>query len=93
MPSRPLDNLDFLQELIDAPQEVERKSRTRKPKDIRDQTTWFRLNHNISGTCSQKQECLGLLLYDKGPGRVTSIVNEVEMCRICFLEGLAYHGD
>lgn len=123
----PLTNLDFLQELIETP-DPPRGTRTRKPKDTRDQDTWFKLDHIIarcldcgstnvekgytsadnpdhsfpdncldcqstnvrmSGLCSQGDKCAGLILYDKGPDRVTAIVNDVEMCRICFLEGLA----
>jgi hypothetical protein len=87
----PIDNIDFLQELLDAPEE--KNTRTRKPKDIRDQDTWYKLNHNVLGTCSQGSECLGLVLHDKGPGRVTAVVNDVEMCRFDFLNGLAKSND
>jgi hypothetical protein len=83
----PIENIDFLQELLDAPEE--KTTRTRKPKDIRDQDVWFKLNHNVMGVCSQGTECLGLVLHNKGPGRVTAVVNGVEMCRLDFLNGLA----
>ena len=46
-------------------------------------------NVRLTGYCSQGENCAGKLLYDKGPERVTAIVNDVEMCRIDFLDGLA----
>lgn len=90
-----IDSLSFLQELLDTSQTTTAR-KPRKPKDIRDQHNWFHnpnVVHDIKGTCSQGSECLGLILYNKGPGRVTAIVNDVEMCRICFLDGLAYKGE
>lgn len=88
----PIDDLDFLQEILELPEKEARTPRTRKPKDVRDHDNWFRLEHNISGTCSQGEDCLGRIYYGKGPGRVTAIVNGIEMCRIDFLEGLGYNG-
>lgn len=85
----PLTNLEFLQELIDTP-EPQKSPRVRKAKDTRDMDTWFKLNHIIMGTCSQGENCAGLILANKGPGRVTALVNGVEMCRFDFLDGLAY---
>lgn len=46
-------------------------------------------NVRMTGYCSQGDNCAGKLLYGKGPERVTAIVNDVEMCRIDFLDGLA----
>jgi len=83
-----VDDLDFLQELINTP-EPATTPRARKKQDIRDQDTWFKLDHSIMGVCSRGENCIGKVLYDKGPDRVTAIVNEVEMCRYDFLDGLA----
>lgn len=127
MPSIPISDLDFLNDLIETP-DPPKGTRTRKPKDTRDLDTWFKLDHvnnrcldcgeinciekgyegadnkssfpskclncgslnvHITGTCSQAENCLGILMQDKGPERVTSIVNGVEMCRWDFLDGLA----
>lgn len=87
--AQPLDNLDFLQELLDIPDDP--VNRTRKPKDVRDYDTWFKLDHIILGTCSQGPNCAGKILHNKGPGRITAIVNNIEMCRIDFLGGLAHN--
>lgn len=131
MPSQPVSDLEFLQDLIDTP-DPPKGTRTRKPKDTRDVDTWFKLDHinnrclecgeincieigyegateessfkshcmlcesenvQITGTCSQGENCIGAVLYNKGPERVTSIVNGVEMCRFDFLDGLAYTGN
>lgn len=128
MPSNPVSDLDFLQDLIDTP-DPPKGTRTRKPKDTRDHDTWFKLDHinnrcldcgeincvekgydgasafkshclncgseNVhdSGTCSQGDNCIGAVIYDKGPERVTAIVNGIEMCRFDFLDGLAYAGN
>lgn len=131
MPQQPIDNLDFLEELVSTPDPL-KGTRTRKPKDTRDQDTWFKLDHinnrcldcgainsvergydgateessflshcmicestNVqdTGCCSQGENCIGAVLYDKGPERVTAIVNEVEMCRFDFLDGLAHVND
>jgi len=129
MPSLPISDLNFLNELIETP-DPPKGTRTRKPKDTRDLDTWFKLDHvnnrclecgaintvekgyegagdssssfpshcldcgseNVqdTGTCSQGDECLGIVMQDKGPYRVTSIVNGVEMCRWDFLDGLAH---
>lgn len=127
MPSIPVSDIDFLQDLIDTP-DPPKGTRTRKPKDTRDQDTWFKLDHinnrclscgainsiekgyegttessfpsrclecestNVqeTGRCSQGENCIGAVLYDKGPERVTAIVNGVEMCRFDFLDGLAH---
>lgn len=72
-------DLDLIQELLAQP---ERTPRSRKRIDTRDRETWFKLMHNISGTCSNSK-CLS----PKGPHRVTSVVNDKEMCRYCFLSG------
>ena len=91
--SKSVDDLDFLQELLDTP-DPPKGSRARKPKDVRDFDTWFKLDHNIMGTCSKGGDCLGITLDNgKGPGRVTATINGVEMCRFDFLDGLAYKGD
>jgi hypothetical protein len=131
MPSQPVSDLEFLQDLIDTP-EPPKGTRTRKPKDVRDVDTWFKLDHinnrchscggincvekgyegaddtssfpskcltcgsedvSDTGHCSQGENCIGLVIYNKGPERVTSIVNDVEMCRFDFLDGLAYTGN
>lgn len=128
MPSQPVSDLDFLTELIETP-DPPKGTRTRKPKDTRDQDTWFKLDHinnrcldcgeincvekgyegadsnssfpskclncgsenvHTTGTCSQGENCIGAVIYNKGPNRVTSIVNGVEMCRFDFLDGLAH---
>lgn len=47
-------------------------------------------NVQMTGICSQGENCLGILMQDKGPERVTAIVNSVEMCRWDFLDGLAH---
>lgn len=127
MPSIPISDLDFLNDLIETP-DPPKGTRTRKPKDTRDLDTWFKLDHvnnrcldcgaincvekgyegadstssfpskclecgseNVqdTGMCSQGDNCLGILEQNKGPARVTSIVNNVEMCRWDFLSGLA----
>jgi hypothetical protein len=91
--SKSVDDLDFLQELIDTP-DPPREIRSRKPKDIRTYDAWFKLDHIIMGTCSRGDDCAAIILDNgRGPGRVTAIVNEVEMCRFDFLEGLAYTGE
>lgn len=128
--SRSLDDLDFLQELIDTP-DPPKGYKSKKLKDVRDVITWFRLDHIVDkcldcgsgfvergyegkdndtiigftdrcmdcgssnvafsvGRCSQGENCIGLISQDKGPVRVTAIVNGIEMCRFCFLDGLAY---
>lgn len=93
--SKPVVDFNFLQALVDTP-EPPKATRTKKPKDVRDMDGWFKnpnVVHILNGTCSQGDDCLGKILYNKGPGRVTAIVNDVEMCRICFLDGLAYNGE
>lgn len=129
--SQSLDDLDFLQDLIDTP-DPPKGTRTRKPKDTRDESTWFKLdlinnrclncgainscekgfsgtdpdssfpstclecgsqNVQMTGMCSKGDECLGIVMQDKGPERVTAIVNGVEMCRWDFLDGLAKSND
>lgn len=83
-------DVDFLAELLKQP---EKAPRTRKPKDTRDQDTWFKLDHNISGRCSN-ENCISVELNQpRGRDRVTSIVNQHEMCRFCFLYGWHYEGD
>jgi hypothetical protein len=42
------------------------------------------------GYCSRGDNCLGLIEDEKGPERVTAIVNGIEMCRWDFLDGLAH---
>ncbi len=127
MASAPLNDLDFLEALIETP-DPPKGTRTRKPKDTRDQDSWFKKDHinnrcldcgainccekgysgsdpdyefpnrcmecestnvQMTGVCSQGENCLGILMQDKGPERVTAIVNGVEMCRWDFLDGLA----
>lgn len=83
-------DLDFLQALIDEPDKIPTTRKPRKPKDVRDSDHWFKLEHIIMGTCSRGDDCVGKILYGKGPDRVTAIVNDVEMCRYCFYDGLAY---
>jgi len=86
-----VDDLDFLQGLIDTPDPPKGVRGPRKQKDTRDMDHWFKLEHIVMGTCSQGDECLGIVSDNgKGPGRVTSIVNSVEMCRFDFLDELAY---
>ena len=91
--SNSISDLDFLQELINTPEPERGPRGPRKPKDIRDYDTWFKLDHHVMGTCSQGQNCAGLILDNKGPDRVTATVNDVEMCRFDFLDGLAYKND
>lgn len=77
-------DLNFLTDLLAQP---EKAARTRKPKDTRDQDTWYKLEHIIMGTCSN-EECVSVQMEQpKGRNRVTSTVNGHEMCRFCFLYG------
>jgi hypothetical protein len=84
-------DLDFLSDLLAQP---ERSPRSKKIADVRDHDTWFKLEHNISGRCSN-EECVAELLgvvnqfsgKRQGRNRATAIVNGHEMCRFCFLEG------
>jgi len=87
-------DLNFLNELLSQP---ERAPRTSKSKDVRDNDHWFRLFHNISGYCSNEEcvaEVLGVVNQfsgkRQGRDRVTSIVNDHEMCRFCYLDGWHY---
>lgn len=50
-------------------------------------------NVQETGTCSQGENCIGAVIYNKGPERVTAIVNGIEMCRFDFLDGLAHVND
>ena len=83
-------DLDFLNDLLSQP---EREPRTKKPKDVRDHDHWFALMHNISGYCSN-EECVAELLQvvnqftgkRQGRDRITSVVNDHEMCRFCFMD-------
>lgn len=83
-------DLDFLNQLLAEP---DKAPRTRKPKDVRDYATWWKLPQNIMGTCSNP-ECISELFPELGKGkgrnRVTAIVNDHEMCRHCFLDGWHY---
>jgi hypothetical protein len=91
--SKSVNDLDFLQELIDTP-DPPKTSRARKPKDVRSYDAWFKLDHIVMGTCSRGENCAAIILDSgRGPGRVTAIVNEVEMCRFDYLDGLAYTGE
>ena len=93
MSSLPSD-IDFINDLLSQP---ERASGPRKPKDVRDMEHWFKLPHNIMGRCSNV-ECVAEILQvvnqfsgeRQGRDRVTSVVNEHEMCRYCFLDGWKY---
>lgn len=78
-------DINFLKELIDQPERAPR--RAAKAKDTRDQDTWFKLEHNLMGTCSNP-ECISIQLdRPQGRNRVTAEVNGYEMCRFCFLYG------
>lgn len=93
MPSEVSPDLSFLKELLDQP---ERAPRSAKKPDTRDYDTWFKLEHNVSkGRCSNPQ-CVGAGIMNqftgkpRGRDQVTSVVNDHEMCRFCFLEGWHY---
>jgi hypothetical protein len=86
-------DLSFLKSLLDQP---EREPRSTKKLDVRDYDTWFKLEHRVSeGYCSNP-ECAGQHLINKftgkprGRGQITSIVNDHEMCRFCFLDKWHY---
>lgn len=83
-------DVDFLADLLKQP---ERVSRTRKPKDTRDQDTWFKLEHILDSECSN-ENCISVELNQpKGRKRVVSEVNGHRMCRFCFLYGWHHEGD
>ena len=56
-----VDDTDFLQSLLDEP-EPQRSPRARKKQDIRDEPTWFKLEHIISRCHS----CGGVNCVEKG---------------------------
>ncbi len=93
MSSMPSD-LNFLEELLAQP---ERAPRTSKSKDVRNYDTWFKLAHNVSSGCCSNEKCVGVGIPNQFKGGqprtregVTSVVNDYEMCRFCFLDGWHY---
>lgn len=94
-------NLDQVKSIIEADSQKVRRPRTGGGKtgsgkmidvSIRDHSTWFKLAHKIfdAETGQANVKCANPNCQDPRPeskARVVALVNGVEMCRYCFLDG------